>query len=311
MNKKYLAVAIAALVFTGCSNIDISKQLQGTAAGAMAGAAVGSQVGGAKGALIGALVGGFIGNQLGSWLDEEDKKKLVEIEAQALQNGKQSTFIASKSKAKVTVTPQEAKYEQVSDKSFFVPADVAKQRIEIASHDDVKAFVDTPVYPDTTVKGAPRLTIKTGESIKVAANVINKEGWGVVADGDNVLGYVPMQYLDRKILKKAPKKLVAKVAKPNQVDTPKVTVDVASVKKSDDTKNTGSVAAVQPATLAALSTNTIQPELVCKINKVRLDPTDGSSPVFEEHKYCLTKPPKGWDVAFIFDTTYAYTEVDG
>lgn len=82
-NKRYVAAVFAVLVATGCSSNDISKhlqgaaagatQLQGVAAGVMAGAAFGSQVGGAQGVLIGALVGGFIGNQIASRLGEEDK----------------------------------------------------------------------------------------------------------------------------------------------------------------------------------------------------------------------------------------------
>lgn len=83
INKRYLAAVFAVLVATGCSSNEISKhlqgaaagatQLQGVAAGVMAGAAFGSQVGGAQGVLIGALVGGFIGNQIASRLGEEDK----------------------------------------------------------------------------------------------------------------------------------------------------------------------------------------------------------------------------------------------
>lgn len=284
LKRKYIAIALAGVLSAGCANTNMSKEMQLTAGGAVAGAVVGAQAGGVRGAVIGGVIGGVVGNRIGAYLDEEDKKKLALLESQSLQSGKPASFVTGKSKAKVTITPQEAKEESNPERTFNVPPDIVKQRIELASHEAVSAFVDTPLYRDTNEKKAPRAIVKRGEKLQVAAGVINKDGWGVVADGDNVLGYVPLRYLDKSILKQPPKTL-AKAAPP----APKAAKPAAPAAAQP------AVPAAAPIAAVAEASSPMQAARVCKVNLIRIDPPDGGSAVTEERKYCK-EPPKGWKV---------------
>lgn len=292
MQSKYLVVLLIVVYLVGCANIDMSKKMQGTALGGIFGGIVGDRVNGKKGAVVGVIVGTIVGNLIGDYLDEEDKKKLALLESQSLESGEATSFVSSKSKAKVTITPQEAKVETKPERSFNVPPDVVMQRLEVAAHGDVKAFVDTPIYPDTNEKSAPKQVIKTGENIRVTANVINKE-WGAVVDGNNVVGYVPLRYLNEAI-QKQPKTRLTKAPQKH----PKLakTTEIAVAKSGKP--NAGTTIVPQAPTTPASAepgSATVQVARVCKVNLIRIDPSDGKAAVTEERKYCK-EPPKGWKV---------------
>ena len=300
-HKTVVVMLAAAMLAVGCANI--SKEWQGTMAGVTAGAIAGAQAGGMRGAIIGGVIGGVIGNRIGAHLDEEDKKKLAELEERALQTGKGGSFIANKSKATVTVTPQQAFTEADPERNLTLPADVAKQNLEVTAVDMDKsvAFVDTPVYGDISEKYAPKRVIRKGEAVNVVANVAQKQ-WGVVAENGSIVGYVPLRYLDKSIEKKAAKSF-AKAAPPK----PKAPKTV--VAKSDKPKADGAAPAqaamAQPASTSGAAPNpptqtamaqpasTVQVVRLCKVNILKLDPTtDGGKPMQEERKYCSDPPPK-------------------
>lgn len=288
MKHRYLFVIPAIAFSTGCANTNISKEVQATAGGVAIGAIAGAQVGGVRGAIIGGIIGGVIGNRIGAYMDEEDKKKLVMLESQSLLSGKETSFVTSKSKSKVTITPQETKVEVNPERAFNMPYDVVTQSLEVAAHDDVKAFVDTPVYRDVNEKAQPKQIIKAGENVHVAANVVNKD-WGAVTNGNDVLGYVPLRYLNKDIQKQTKKTLAraGTTKPPKHVKAP----ELATVKA--DKYVTSSAIAPQAVASIAPSTVSVQATRVCKIVLIRLDPAEGSGPVTEERKHCK-EPPKGW-----------------
>lgn len=282
MKKKTIVMLAAATFAAGCANTNISKEMQGTVAGATAGAVVGAQMGGVQGAIIGGAIGGVVGNRIGVYLDEQDKKKLAALEEQALKTGKGGSFVSSK-KGKVSVTTQQAAVEADPSRNLTLPSDVAKQNLEVTAVGDMSvAFVDTPVYGDINEKYAPKRVIKKGEPISVVANVAKKQ-WGVVAEGGSIVGYVPLRYLDKSIEKKGAQTF-AKAAPP----APKAAKTV--VAKTDKSKTDAS-APTQTAAVQPVST-TVQVARVCKVNIVKLDPAGGGMPMKEERKYCSDPPPK-------------------
>lgn len=296
MKQKNIAILMVAVLSAGCANTNISKEMQLTAGGVAAGAIAGAQVDGVRGAVIGGIIGGVIGNRIGSYLDAEDEKKLAKLEMQSLQSGRPTSFVSKKSNAEVTVTPQQTRVEANTDRTFNLPPDIVKQRLEVAAHDDVNAFVDTPVYRDTKENSAPRQIIQKGEKIRVSANVINKK-WGAVVDGNNVLGYVPLRYLNKSI-QKQPKKSVAKAAVPK----PAKNAEIATAK--DSKSSTGS--SILPAIFSSPQpgSTTVQATWACKVNLIRVKLTDGKT-MTEERKYCK-EPPKGWKVVMLTAQLNAY-----
>jgi surface antigen len=281
-HKTVVMLTVATLV-AGCANMNISKEMQGTVAGVTAGAVAGAQVGGVRGAIIGGVIGGVVGNRIGARLDEQDKKKLAELEERALQTGKSGSFVSNKSQDKVSVMPQRAVTEADPERNLTLPADVAKQSLEVAAveKDKVVAFVDTPIYGDISEKYEPKRVIKKGEAVNVVANVAKKQ-WGVVAEGGSIVGYVPLRYLDKSIEKNAAKPF-AKAAPPK----PKAPKTIVAKSDKSGAKGAASTqtAVVQPASI-------VQVVRVCKVNIVKLEPTDGGKPIQEERKYCSDPPPK-------------------
>lgn len=297
MKRKYLAVVLASVLAAGCANINASKEVQGTAGGAVAGALIGAQTGGTRGAIVGALIGGFAGNRIGAWLDEEDKKKLAEIEARALQSNQQASFV-TKSKAKVTVVPQEAKEEVVTDRVFLVGPGVEKQKLELAAHDAVTAYVDTPIYRSPSEGFAPLQTISKGVVIRTVATVINKEDWGAVGDGDTIIGYVPIRYLKSAIVNER-KLVVANPPPAKKTANLSVSKPVIQAKNMVSTspviQTNKAVSATKQAAVPAATDTSVQTVRLCKVNLIKVDPPDGSAAITESRKYCK-EPPKGWKV---------------
>lgn len=275
-----LTASAMILFSSGCANIDASKTTQGTVAGAVAGAAIGAQAGGVRGAVVGAVIGGVIGNQIGSYLDEQDKKKLAELELKALKTGQEQSFVANKSKEKVTITPGAIQKETIA--TYVISPNVSNYPLTVASRIEIDAIVDTPVYGDTDTKKSPRLVLKKGEKIVVPATVDKNDKWGAVIEGDTVVGYVPVSFLSQKTAKAyvPPKAAATKVAAAKKTSTPAPAVIAAE--KSN---------VPAPTVVAAVPS---EPQLQkasvvgnCKINVIRVKDTK------ENIKWCQ-EPPSGW-----------------
>lgn len=71
-----LFVTASAVIFSGCSDIGLSKQTQGTILGGATGALVGAQVGGGTGSIVGAGIGAvggaLVGSEVGKSMDKRD-----------------------------------------------------------------------------------------------------------------------------------------------------------------------------------------------------------------------------------------------
>lgn len=69
-------IALSATAFSGCSDIGLSKQTQGTILGGATGALVGAQIGGGTGSIVaagvGAVGGALVGSQVGNSMDKHD-----------------------------------------------------------------------------------------------------------------------------------------------------------------------------------------------------------------------------------------------
>lgn len=274
-----LVVGSMILFSSGCANMpDMSKATTGAIGGAVAGAAVGAQVGGARGALVGAVIGGVIGNQIGNYLDENDKKKMAELEMKALSSGKAQSFVANKSKEKVTITPGPTTRETLA--TYSLSPNLTNHTLEIAAKVEIVAFVDTPLYSDTNLKQAPRMVMKKGEKLVVPATVSSNARWGAVVEGETVIGYVPVSYLDKKTARAyAPPKAIAK-AKAAIPPTPAVATSTPKAPAGE------LIAVAAPADAQAQ----IQKASMvgnCKISVRHVKDTT------ENLKYCI-EPPKGW-----------------
>lgn len=73
-----LLITASALMASGCSNIGLSKQTQGTIAGGATGALVGAQIGGGTGSIVaagvGAVGGALAGSEIGKNMDKKDSR---------------------------------------------------------------------------------------------------------------------------------------------------------------------------------------------------------------------------------------------
>lgn len=190
--------AVGVLLLTAC--VTPSKEQIGTMAGGVLGAAVGAKVDGRRGAVIGGLIGAAIGNRIGAHLDENDRKRLAELERQALQTGSGGTFVTNKSKATVTVAVNEPTLEKPRD--YGLAGDVQPEPLVLIEPIAIRAYVDTPVYSRTTERDAPTRVIAKGVPIQVSAKVA-KDDWMVVGNENVGLGYVPRRYLEANVLSDA------------------------------------------------------------------------------------------------------------
>jgi len=273
---KKVAVPVLAgsmmLFATACSNMpDVSKTAQGTIGGAVAGAAIGAQAGGARGALVGAVIGGFIGNRIGSYLDEQDMKKLEQLEMAALRTGKAQSFVARKSNEKVTITPGVVRRETLA--TYTLSPGVTSHPLESATAMNIAAFVDTPVYPTTNLRQRPSRVISKGQRLIVPAVAGNNKRWGAVAEGDTVIGYVPLSYLDGK---------TARAYVPPAPASTKVAVSTSSKPAAVVTPESQVVPVdTQPRIIKA----SVMGNCKVSVRKVK--------EAVEELKYC-NEPPKGW-----------------
>ena len=322
MKKNILIIATAIAVLVGCASAN--KEQFGTAAGAVGGAAIGARLGGKTGMLIGALLGGLIGNRIGAHLDEEDKKRLLELEKNALETGVGGSFVTNKTKAKVTVAASPPKME--SRQEFVLSSTLIPQPLVLADPVTVNAFVDTPVYNSLNERDKPKLVIQRGVPIRIAANVVDKD-WAVVGEGNVGIGYVPRRYLESTIIAEARKRGNAQ-RRIGEVQLP-TKAPVTLVKQKPQNESTGSESrGASPAApvvdkaqyereLASLSTaststppgqsakestkapssnapvQVVQVSTQCKVVSRKVEPNGGGAPIVEDIKYCK-EPPKGW-----------------
>lgn len=278
-NKMILwpVVAIPLVVFsTGCANVPKAPAL--SAGGAVAGAVVGARVAGPTGALVGAVIGGVAGYSLGSYLDEEDKKKLAAMELQAVNSGKSASFVTGKSKAKVTVTPEAEKKEQV--KSYTLASNVSAYPLMMTDPTQTIVKYDTPIYRTVDSKQEAKTTLSKGSEISIPAQVENNSKWGAVVENDTVIGYVPLASLNKPPVKAASaKKSVVAVLKPK--DAPVTTAQQAPATPVAETK-------AAPAVL-----QTVHAMGTCKTIVRTVDTGNKAESFTEQVKYCK-EPPKGW-----------------
>ncbi|MDR1888180.1 MAG: glycine zipper 2TM domain-containing protein [Zoogloeaceae bacterium] len=273
---------------SGCSDLPISKEIQGTLGGAVVGAAVGAKADGKHGAIIGGLIGGFIGNRIGSYLDEEDKKKLQQLEMKALETDESQSFIANKSKEEVTITPGPTTRETLA--TYELSPNVTNYSLDLVSRVEIAAHVDTPIYSDTNRSLNPRMVLKKGQQLVVPATVVDNSDWGAVAEGDTVIGYVPLSYLDKHTArayappvaraKTTPRKETAKA--PTQAP-PSASPAAPAPPPAESTVQASAPPAEKPAVQKAAVIGN------CKISVRRVKNTT------ENIKYCK-EPPSGWKV---------------
>ncbi|MDR0380330.1 MAG: hypothetical protein LBI62_10405 [Candidatus Accumulibacter sp.] len=222
------------LVFpAGCATTDfdeLSKTVKGSIAGVATGAVAGGlATGNARGAIVGAIVGGFIGNRIGAYLDEQDQEQLRELQQQSLKSGKMQSFVTRKTGDTVIIEPGAAQQEVVE--TFEVAGEITEYDLIPADEVRIEAYVDTPVYAETNAKKKPRYVLQQGNSLHVPVRVAGKSGWGAVvekgsAGGGQVVGYVPLSYLNKKTAKAyLPPKIAKK--KPGTTRTAKNTGNAA------------------------------------------------------------------------------------
>lgn len=324
MNKKYISLLVISSLLVGCANM--KKEEIGTLAGTLGGAAIGSKIDGTRGAIIGAILAGIIGNRIGSYLDEQDRVKLAELELKSLDTNKEESFVTSKSNAKVTVTPQDTQLEP--KKQFVLSSSLQEHPLVDISSSSINAYVDTPIYSDIDEKSKPKMIIQKGVSFSIPAEVQGKN-WVVVGDNDVGIGYVPKRYLKPDVVedlakqnpknsklakststiktkktttstKKIATETVAKVEK-NSVDNVQVstikTTNSQDYQKEVATLNEKSKAANYQA-VAKNSTHSDELRVVqiareCKVITRKVDTGSSSDSFSENVKYCK-EPPKGW-----------------
>lgn len=300
-----LAIVLPFTLFsTGCANMPKATSI--SAGGALAGAAIGAQSGGLRGALVGAVIGGVIGNQIGAHLDEQDQKKLVELEMMSLDSGKSTSFITNKDKSKITVTPGAAQVETV--RKYSLSSDVKEYQLKMAATQEIPAFVDTPVFSNIDEKSSPKLIIKKGAIIHTQANVDNNPKWVAIVESDTVVGYVPLRYLDKKIVKveKSEKAKLAKLEKAklakttskaaiaaNAVSTPgTITSSSNDLTQSTSASVTGKLPMASTPRTPESSARSVLASGTCKTVTRTVVTENKADSYTEKVKYCQEPPPK-------------------
>lgn len=324
MKKKYISLLVISSLLVGCANM--KKEEIGTLAGALGGAVIGSKIDGTRGAIIGAILAGIIGNRIGSYLDEQDRIKLAELELQSLDTNKEESFVTSKSNAKVTVTPQDTQLEP--KKQFVLSSAVQEYPLLEVAPSAIDAYVDTPIYSDINEKSKPKMVIQKGVSFSVPAEVQGND-WVVVGDSNVGIGYVPKRYLKPEIVEEIAKQDLKDSKTTKVVTTKKTKKSTTSTKKTDAEAlakvEKNSVVKVQPAPVKTTNTQDFQKEITvlnekskaitstpstktttnpdslkvvqiareCKVITRKVDTGSSSDSFSENVKYCK-EPPKGW-----------------
>ena len=110
---KIIAVVIAALSISGCTQLNLSKADGGTLLGAAAGGLIGSKIGKGRGQLaataIGTLFGAAVGRDIGASLDKMDRMyaaRTTQVSLEKTRTGKTSRWSNPDSGHSGTVTPR-------------------------------------------------------------------------------------------------------------------------------------------------------------------------------------------------------------
>lgn len=308
LRKKLLVCSIASvlLLTSGCAGMP--KATSVSIGGAVAGAAAGSRYG-LAGMVAGAAIGGFIGNKIGEHFDEEDRKTLAALELKSLESGKSSSFVTNKTKAKVTVTPESVKVENV--RSFGVSNNVEAHQLKIIAPQETRTLVATPVFNGMDEKATPKLIVQKGEVINIPAHVESNPKWAAVVEGENVIGYVALRYFDPKAIKqdKLDRTKMASVDKskpkagkstPKSATQPPSTTVAGSSQKEQGSTASASGTSQAPVAVAVKSSDTplrtVQAVGACRILVRAIDTGNQGEPATEKIKYCQEPPPK-WKVA--------------
>jgi hypothetical protein len=325
-----ILLTLALLLFSsGCaemqSGLDNMKagmeNMTKTATGTLAGAATGAVAGGLatgdmRGVVVGAIIGGFVGNRIGAYLDERDQEKLRELQLQALKTGKEQSFVTNKTGDQVTLTPGELRKEALE--TYEIAGDLKEYELIPANELNVDAFVNTPVYTETNAKKKPRYVLQQGSALHVPVRVAGQKGWGAVVEknpsgGGQVVGYVPLSYLDpktakayrppvsaKKAAKKPAKTTVAKAVKappaqqaasPQEAQAQAQTAPPqAAPPQATPPQAPGSDGGVIFVNAAPKSEMALQKAVVmgnCKVIKIKV------KGIFEDQRFC-EKPPPQW-----------------
>lgn len=326
-----IALSVSAALAAGCASMD--KEQIGTVVGAVAGGIIGHKLGGRSGAAIGALIGGAFGNRLGAHLDEEDRKKLAELERRALETGEGGSFVTNKTKATVSVSVAPATIE--AKKPFVLSDSVTPHPVVLIDPLETTAYVETPVYSTLDEKLPPRVVIKKGVGFSVAASVQDKP-WGVVGDSNVGIGYVPLRYLTPSIVsdpsrykvpisvaktsaktpKQPSKPTTAQGGRPSasgQANPPPAPTTTLTSKEEYDRElsrlqaaypapgSTAPAPTSTPATggqtaiasASAAAPHVVQANAECKVVVRKVEAGNAGDSMSESIKYCK-EPPKGW-----------------
>lgn len=278
------------LLHQGCANTP--KATSFSVGGALTGAAIGASQAGIRGAIVGAAIGGFVGNRLGAYLDDEDMKKLAELEQKAASSGRSTSFVANKTGNTVTITPEKESTQKI--RSYSVSESVVQRNLKLIEPLSVAAYVDTPLYHDTSDKAAPKGVIKKGQPIFVPAHVGDNVRWGAVVDSDNVIGYVPLRYLDQKLARKEGQLK----EKQEQARLAKTKIPSSLVKRETVANDANGSTEVKPITTSALnmplslSTRKVDVLGSCKRTTAHLGKDGEGKTVEKVTLWCLDPPPK-------------------
>lgn len=292
-----ITLCIPLALTSGCAGMP--KETSLSMGGALAGAAVGAQHGGLRGALVGAVIGGIVGNRIGAHLDEEDRKRLAEVEQKVLATGKSASFVTNKSKATLTVEAEPVKVEVVRTFKLGPAIDMLPLTTRVPL--TVAAWVDTPLFNGTDEKAVPVATVAKGGNLVIEAQVTSNQQWMAVVDSDTVIGYVPARYLDAKIVKREKERL----AREKTLKDKLARAEKARLAKAKGGKAPALAKAAQPAAPAAPAVSGLSlakltgaaPRLAqamgsCRVLKRKVDTGNKDDSVKEEVKYCQEPPPK-------------------
>lgn len=87
-----IAASVISAMLASCGPGGMTRQDSGTLIGAVGGGIIGNQFGSGKGRVAataaGVIIGGIIGNNIGRDLDEEERRRAMDAEYQALEYGR-------------------------------------------------------------------------------------------------------------------------------------------------------------------------------------------------------------------------------
>lgn len=283
MNRKIVWVLIGMLL-SSCASMEKKEDVAtvfGAIIGGVLGAKIGKGDGRIAGAVIGTIAGGMLGKQFGAYLDEQDRKRIVEASENAIRDGKESVYVSPKSGAKVIMTPSAPTYGNGPELTFAKDVDTSPQMV--AEHQMLQAARTTSVRLSPSNTAAVKHRVDRGATVEIAAKVKNSS-WVLISEDKIAIGYVnrsdlaaPITHTANQPLKKQPP--TEKTEKPISSQTASSTGNNATG-SSQPQKDTVGLQKV------AVSTE-------CKVLTRTIEVPNGGPSGKESIKYC-NQPPKGW-----------------